>query len=82
MNPCGAVRSYTVHRPTTKRLDNGDFERSQITDAAEASDVVGEDIQSNGTGSGVAKERSATVRPLRAAGISALAPKAASLSVQ
>jgi hypothetical protein len=53
-----------VHRPTTKRLDHGDFERSQITGEAETSDGFGKAIQSNRTGSGVAKERSATVRPL------------------
>jgi len=44
MSPCGAVGTYTVHRPTTKRLDHGDFERSQITGEAETSDVVGNAI--------------------------------------
>src|SRR5262249_44970787 len=36
----------------------------RFTGEAETSDGVGKAIQSNGTGSGVAKERSATVRPL------------------
>jgi hypothetical protein len=37
MSPFEAVGTYTVHRPTTKRLDHGDFERSQITGEAETS---------------------------------------------
>jgi hypothetical protein len=41
MSPCGAVGTYIVHRPTTKRLDRGDFERSQITGEAETSNEFG-----------------------------------------